>query len=100
MRNEIELLIAKHGSFWLLALLSAAISKLYTKDREIQTTKTVLRSILASLVFSYVIVEWLGPSQSTIIYVFIGGLCIDPIVRMFMKIGPELIQRLFNGPKP
>ena len=100
MRNEIELLIAKHGSFWLLALLSAAISKLYAKEKETQTTKTVLRSILASMVLSYVIVEWVGTSQQTIIYVFIGGLCVDPIVRMFMKVGPELIQRLFNGPKP
>ena len=98
MRNEFESFIVRYGSYWAIALLAVAISKLYSKEK--QTVKTVLRSMLSSLVISYIIVEKTNGSIESgelITYIFLAGLCSDFIVEGCMKLGPAFINRFFGG---
>lgn len=91
MRNELEQLIVKHGAFWVVALVAVAISKLYSKEK--QTIKTVLRSLLASLAISFIVVEQLAPEKSTstiFIYVFVVGILSDVIIEVIMSLGKKI----------
>lgn len=107
MRNEFEQFVAKHGAYWVVALVAVAIGKLYSREK--QTIKTVLRSVLASLAISFIVVEQFTGSveqstrsveQSTVfMYVFVASILSDVIVEVLMRLGvrikedPSLLTR-------
>ena len=100
MRNELEQFVVKHGAFWVVAVVAVAISKLYSREK--QTIKTILRSILASLAISFMVVEQFSGSveQSTVfMYVFVASILSDVIVEVLMRLGvrikedPSLLTR-------
>ena len=91
MRNEFEQFVVKHGAYWVVALVAVAIGKLYSREK--QTIKTVLRSVLASLAISFIVVEQFTGSvdQSTVfMYVFVSSILSDVIVEMIMALGIRL----------
>lgn len=88
MREELEQLFLKHGSYWVVALVGVALSKLYSK--EIHTLKTILRSVLASLVFTYVFVEVYSgkmDKSTVLVYVIAISFLVDVIAEMVMAFG-------------
>lgn len=88
MRNELEQFVVRHGAYWVVALVAVAIGKLYSREK--QTIKTVLRSVLASLAISFIVVEQFTGSveQSTVfMYVFVASILSDVIVEMIMGLG-------------
>lgn len=91
MRNELEQLMMKHGAYWVVALVAVAISKMYSREQ--QTIKTVLRSLLAALVISFILVEQLAPEKATstiFIYVFVTGILSDVIIEVIMSLGKKI----------
>jgi K+-sensing histidine kinase KdpD len=91
MRNDVELFIAKHGSYFLIALLAVIIKALYTKES--QSVKSVLRSLLSALVISYIFVEKVGSfyDQPTIfIYVFVGSILSDVIIEAILALSDKI----------
>lgn len=91
MRNEFEQFVIRHGAYWVVALVAVAIGKLYSREK--QTIKTVLRSVLASLAISFIVVEQFTGSveQSTVfMYVFVASILSDVIVEMIMALGIRL----------
>ena len=100
MRNEFEQFVIKHGGYWVVALVAVAIGKLYSREK--QTIKTVLRSVLASMAISFMVVEQFTGSveQSTVfMYVFVASILSDVIVEVLMGLGvrikedPSLLTR-------
>ena len=88
MRNEFEQFVVKHGAYWAVALVAVAIGKLYSREK--QTIKSVLRSALAALAISFIVVEQFAGSveQSTVFtYVFVASILSDVIVEMIMGLG-------------
>lgn len=100
MRDEFEQFVVKHGAYWVVALVAVAIGKLYSREK--QTIKTVLRSVIASLAISFMVVEQFNGSaaQSTVfMYVFVASILSDVIVEVLMGLGvrikedPSLLTR-------
>lgn len=100
MRNDFEQFMVKHGAYWVVALVAVAISKLYSREK--QTIKTVLRSVIASLAISFMVVEQFTGSveHSTVfMYVFVTSILSDVIVEVLMGLGvrvkedPSLLTR-------
>lgn len=88
MRNELELFVIKHGAYWVVALVAVAIGKLYSREK--QTIKSILRSALAALAISFIVVEQFSGSveQSTVfMYVFVASMSADVIVEIIMGLG-------------
>jgi len=91
MRNELEQLIVKHGSFWIVSLVAVAISKMYSREK--QTFRTVARSLLASVAISFIVVEHLASKETTstiFIYVFVSSMLSDVIVESVMGLGRKI----------
>lgn len=91
MRNELEAFIVKHGAYWVVALVAVAIGKLYSKERH--TIKTILRSVLASLCITFLVVEkYAGVvEQSTVFaYVFFLSILSDVVVETIMGWGVRI----------
>lgn len=81
MRNELEKLLAEHGSYWIVALFSVGVSKLYA--REDQNLRTIIRSFLAAVLYSYLFVEFSRDRIDAwviIVSVAAGSFIIDAIV--------------------
>lgn len=99
MRNEFEQLMLKHGANWVVALVAVAISKMYS--REPQTVKTVLRSLLAALVISFMVVEQFAPEKPTstiFIYVFVTSILVDVIIDVIMTVGLSAAKKIKEDP--
>lgn len=97
-----EKLLIAHAPFWVVALLAVMISKLYSKEK--QTIRTIVRSLLASLVISFIMVEEFGGQVSQgqmFAYVFAASVSCDVIVEVVMSFGaklredPSIILKLF-----
>lgn len=87
MRNELEKLLAEHGSYWVVALISVAISKMYTQED--QTFKTIIRSFLAATLFSFLFVLYSGGAlDEWLVYaaIAIGSFIIDGIAEALAKL--------------
>ena len=106
MRDELERFAATHGLPWAISLAAVAITKLYSKER--QTFITVTRSLLASLLITFLVVESSsGMERGTLfIAVALAAALADFIVEAIMAMGqrikedPTLITRYLPwGPK-
>lgn len=89
--NDFEKFMMKHGAYWAVALCGVIIGKLYSK--ELQTTKTIVRSILASLVITFIIVERYATTtdQATLFaLVFVAALLCDVIVEIIQAFGAKV----------
>lgn len=105
MRDELERMIAVHGLPWIIALFAVAVAKMYSKER--QTLMTIVRSLLASLLITFLVVE----SQPTMsretlfVAVALASALSDFIVEAVLSFGakikqdPTIITRLFGGRK-
>ena len=105
MRDEFERLAATHGIPWLIALVAVSVSKAFSNKRE--TAMTVLRSVIASLLITFLIVE----SQPHLdrgplfISVALAAMLSDYIVEAVMGLGerirkdPAILVRWFGGRK-
>lgn len=91
MRNDLEQFMMKHGAYWAVALCGVIIGKLYSK--EMQTPKTIIRSIFASLVITFIIVERYATvtDQATLFaLVFVAALLCDVIVEIIQSFGAKV----------
>ncbi len=98
MRNELEQIVIKYGAYWSIALLAVVITKLFSEKKE--TFKTVLRSAMACIVITILIVENVkDPSDfsTVIVYVVIGAICSDTIWTGLIRFGPSIIQLIIKG---
>lgn len=87
MRNELEKLIAEHGSYWMAALVAVAVSKLYAQED--QTFKTIIRSFLAATLFSFLFVLYsAGRLDDWLVYavIVIGSFIIDGVAEALAKL--------------
>ena len=99
MRNELEQLMIKHGAYWVVALVAVVISKMYSRER--QTLKTVVRSVFASLVISYIAVEILSaskPEGTVFMYVFVASILSDVIFDVVMTVGTSVAKKIKDDP--
>lgn len=106
MRDEFERFAAAHGIPWVIALAAVAITKLYSKER--QTFVTIIRSLLASLLITFLVVESSsGMERGTLfVAVALAAALADFIVEAVLAAGlrikedPSLITRYLPwGPK-
>ena len=105
MRDELEQMIVKHGLPWVVALAAVAVSKLYSKNR--QTLVTVIRSLIASLLITFLIVENQADASRSTTYamVALAAMLSDYIVEAIMALGqrikddPSVIKKWFGGDK-
>ena len=89
--DELKHIMASHGPYWIVALVGAALAKLYSK--EVQTIRTVLRSIISSLVLSFLLVEKFGSTYSApelFVYVFIASILSDVVIEVIMGFGTKI----------
>lgn len=87
MRNELEKLLAEHGSYWIVALIAVAISKLYAQED--QSFKTIIRSFLAATLFSFLFVLYSdGEMSRWLVYasIAVGSFIIDGIAEALAKL--------------
>lgn len=87
MRNELEKLLAEHGSYWIVALIAVAISKLYAQED--QSFKTIIRSFLAATLFSFLFVLYSdGEMSKWLVYasIAVGSFIIDGIAEALAKL--------------
>jgi len=100
MRNEFEEFLLKLGAYFALSLLSVLVTKMFSDKKE--TFKTVLRSCVACLLITTMIVAKVkDPSDfsGVIGYVILGGICSDIIWLGLMKFGPSIISLITKGGK-
>ena len=105
MRDELERLVATHGTPWLIALVAASVSKAFSNKRE--TAMTVLRSVIASLLITFLIVENQPHLERGALFVSIAlaAMLSDYIVEAVMGLGerirkdPAILVRWFGGRK-
>lgn len=105
MRDDLEQMLMKHGVPWVVALAAVAISKLYSNER--QTLVTILRSILASLLITFLVVENQPGTSREMLFVLVAlaAMLSDFIVEAVMSLGqrikddPSIIARWFGGRK-
>lgn len=103
MRDELERLVATHGVPWLIALVAASVGKAFSNKRE--TAATVLRSLIASLLITFLIVEnqpELGRGP-LFISIALAAMLSDYIVEAVMGLGerikkdPSIILKWWGG---
>lgn len=105
MRDELERLAATHGLSWIVALVSVAVSKAFSQKRE--TAMTVLRSLVASLLITFLIVENQPDMNrgALFISVALAAMLSDYIVEAVMGLGekikrdPSVLLKWFGGRK-
>ena len=105
MRDELERLAATHGIPWLIALVAASVGKAFSNRRE--TAMTVLRSVIASLLITFLIVENQPHLERGALFVSIAlaAMLSDYIVEAVMGLGerirkdPAILVRWFGGRK-
>lgn len=87
MRGYFEQLLVKHGEFWVIALLAVMVSKMYGTERN--TLVSVIKSIIAALVVTYLVVEKYAGTEdhsTVMLYVFIISFLVDAIVDAGVKL--------------
>lgn len=105
MRDELEQMMVKHGVPWVIALVAVAVSKMYSKER--QTLITILRSIVASLLITFLVVESQTETSRATLFVLVAlaAMLSDFIVEAVMTLGqrikedPSIIRKWFGGGK-
>ena len=105
MRDELERMAATHGLPWIVALVAVAVSKAFSKKRE--TSLTVLRSLVASALITFLIVENRTDMDRGVLLVSIAlaAMLSDYIVEAVMSLGervkqdPSVLIRWFGGKK-
>ena len=105
MRDELERLAATYGAPWVVALVSVVVSKSFSNKRE--TAMTVLRSVIASLLITFLIVENQSHLERGALFVSIAlaSMLSDYIVEAVMGLGerirkdPAILLRWFRGRK-
>ena len=105
MRDELERLAATHGIPWLIALVAVSVSKAFSNKRE--TAMAVLRSVIASLLITFLIVENQSHLERGALFVSIAlaSMLSDYIVEAVMGLGerirkdPAILVRWFGGRK-
>lgn len=105
MRDEFERLAATHGIPWLIAMVAVYVSKAFSDKRE--TAMTVLRSVIASLLITFLIVENQQNIDRGALFVSIAlaAMLSDYIVESVMRLGerirkdPAILMRWFGGRK-
>lgn len=90
MRDGFEKFLVSHGAAWAVALVSVAVTKLYSKDS--QTAITILRSIIASLLITFLVVESSdGASRGTLfITIALASALSDYIVESVLVMGEKI----------
>lgn len=105
MRDDLERMIAMHGVPWIVALFAVAVAKMFSKER--QTVMTIIRSLLASLLITFLVVEnQTGVSRGQLfVAVALTAALSDFIVEGVLLLGvkikqdPTIITRFFGGRK-
>ena len=91
MRNELELLIVQHGSYWVVALVAVAISKFYSDTRV--RVRDVAKSLVAALAISYVSVEYFEAKvepSTILIVVFVLSYLSDVVMYLLQHVGSKI----------
>ena len=104
MRDEFERLAATHGIPWLIALVAVSVSKAFSNKRE--TAMTVLRSMIASLLITFLIVENQPHIDRGSLFVSIAmAAMLSDYIEAVMALGerirkdPAILVRWFGGRK-
>lgn len=105
MRDELERLAATHGVPWLIALVAVTVSKAFSQKRE--AAMTVFRSVIASLLITFLIVENQPALDRGPLFISIAlaAMLSDYIVEAVMGLGerirkdPSILVRWFGGRK-
>ena len=104
MRDEFEKLAATHGIPWLIALVAVSVSKAFSNKRE--TAMTVLRSMIASLLITFLIVENQPHIDRGSLFVSIAmAAMLSDYIEAVMALGerirkdPAILVRWFGGRK-
>ena len=105
MRDDLERIAATHGVPWMIALVAVSVSKAFSNKRE--TAMTVLRSVIASLLITFLIVENQSHLERGALFVSIAlaSMLSDYIVEAVMALGerirkdPAILVRWFGGRK-
>ena len=105
MRDELERIAATYWVPWLIALVAVYVSKAFSNKRE--TAMTVLRSVIASLLITFLIVENQPHIDRGQLFVSIAraAMLSDYIVEAVMGLGerirkdPAILVRWFGGRK-
>ena len=89
MRNEIEQMFTKYGSYWVIALFAVVVAKMFSKEP--QTIRTVVRSLLGSIIITILIVENAASTPGIMFcYVVVGGILTDVIFESTIAFGVKV----------
>lgn len=78
MRNELEQMFAKYGSYWVIALFAVVLSKMFSKEP--QTIRTVTRSLLGSLIITVLIVENAPQTLGMVLACVVAGAFLTDVI--------------------
>ena len=97
MRNEIEMMILKHGPYWLSALAGVAIQKMFA-DTPSSLFK-IFRSVCGAVCLSTLVVinfETYFSFSKMCAIIFSISLSVDLIIPKLLQIGPQLFSNLIK----